>query len=108
MSSVSGSTPAATNPFSTTTQTSSGGASTFQVSGLASGLDDQQIISELMSIAQIPQQQIIQQTTLEQTRQNDLKNIQAQLTNLSLAVSQLVDPSTWSTAQQVTSSDPTN
>jgi flagellar hook-associated protein 2 len=85
---------------------STGSGSTFQVSGLASGLNDQQIITQLMQIQQIPQQRIIQQTTLETTRQSDLRAIQTQLTALSTAVSQLVDPSTWSTSQQVTSSDP--
>jgi flagellar hook-associated protein 2 len=92
---------------SLSTSTSFGnGSSTFQISGLASGLNDSQIIQELMSIAQLPQQAIIQKTTLETARQSDLKSIQSQLTQLSVAVSQLVDPSTWSTSQQITSSDP--
>src|SRR6476660_4900524 len=85
---------------------SSGGTSTFQVSGLASGLNDSQIIQELMSIAQLLHQAIIQQSTLETARQNDLKAIQSQLSQLSVAISKLVDPSTWSTSQQITSSDP--
>ena len=38
----------------------SGGVSTFNVSGLASGLNDTQIIQQLMSIEQLPQQKIIQ------------------------------------------------
>ncbi len=52
----------------------SGGVSTFNISGLASGLDDTQIIQQLMSIEQLPQQKIIQQTTLETTRQADLRS----------------------------------
>lgn len=85
----------------------SSGTPTFNISGLASGLDTNAIVQQLMQIAQIPQQNIINQTTLETARQNDLKTIQTQVANLSTAVSQLVDPSTWSTAQQVSSSDPT-
>ena len=59
-----------------------------------------------MSIEALPQTRIIQQQTLETTRQADLKAIQTQLNAFSAAVSQLVDPSTWSTSQQITSSDP--
>jgi flagellar hook-associated protein 2 len=101
VSAVSGS---SSTPVTNFTTTQSG--STFNISGLASGLDDSQIISELMSIAQQPQQNIINQTALETTRQSDLQAIQTQLGSLSVAVSQLVDPSTWSTSQQITSSDP--
>ena len=106
MSAVSGS-GSSTSTLSANFATS-GGVSTFNVSGLASGLNDTQIIQQLMSIEQLPQQKIIQQTTLETTRQADLRTIQSQLTQLSLAVSQLIDPTTWSTSQQITSSDPTN
>jgi flagellar hook-associated protein 2 len=105
MSSVSPS-GSSTSQLLNTTFGSSGGTSTFQVSGLASGLNDAQIIQQLMSIAQLPQQAIIQQTTLETARQNDLKAIQSQLSQLSVAISKLVDPSTWSTSQQITTSDP--
>ena len=106
MSAVSGSSSSTPTTLTTNFNSSPTGGSTFNISGLASGLDDSQIISELMSIAQQPQQNIIQQTTLETTRQSDLQAIQTQLSSLSVAVSQLVDPSTWSTSQQITSSDP--
>jgi flagellar hook-associated protein 2 len=85
-----------------------GSGGTFQVSGLASGLNDAQIVQQLMQIEAIPQQRIIQQTTLETARQTDLKSLQSQLTQLSLAVSKLIDPSTWSTSQQISSSDSDN
>jgi flagellar hook-associated protein 2 len=104
MSAVSGSGSSTPSAITTNFNTSTNG-STFNISGLASGLDDSQIISELMSIAQQPQQNIINQTALETTRQSDLQAIQTQLGSLSVAVSQLVDPSTWSTSQQITSSD---
>ena len=88
--------------------TGAGGTSTFNISGLASGLDDSQIISELMSIASQPEVDIQNQITLETTRQSDLQAIQTQLNALSVAVSGLADPATWSTSQQISSSDPTN
>ena len=81
---------------------------TFNIGGLASGLDTNTIVQQLMSIEQIPQQRIINQQTLETTRQTDLQAIQTQLTTLSGQLSTLVDPSTWSTAQQITSSDPSH
>jgi flagellar capping protein FliD len=97
MSSVSGSSPSSSStPASTlTTATGSGGSSTFNISGLASGIDDSQIIQELMSIASQPEVNIENQITLETTRQSDLQAIQTQLQSLSAAVSELVDPATW-------------
>jgi flagellar hook-associated protein 2 len=106
MSSVTGSTSSTSTSTLNAALASTGSGSTFQISGLASGLNDQQIITQLMQIEQIPQQNIINQTTLETTRQADLRTIQTQLGTLATAVSQLVDPSTWSTSQQITSSDP--
>ena len=109
MSAVSGSgSSSSTSPLLNTNLSSSGGSSTFQISGLASGLNDAQIIQELMSIEQQPQQNIINQANLETARKTDLQAIQTQLSQLSVAVSQLIDPSTWSTSQQITSSDPAN
>jgi flagellar hook-associated protein 2 len=81
---------------------------TLNIGGLASGLDTNSIISELMSIEQIPQQQIIDQMTVEQARQTDLQTIQGQLTTFSNAISTLIEPSTWTTSQQVSSSDPSH
>ena len=79
----------------------------FNIGGLASGLDTNSIISAEMAVEQVPQQQIINQETLEQTRQTDLQSIQAQLSLLSGAIATLISPSTWTTQQQVSSSDPT-
>jgi flagellar hook-associated protein 2 len=103
MSSVSGS-GSSTSPMLNTVLGTGGSA--FNISGLASGLNDSQIIQQLMSIEQQPQQRIIQQTAVETARQTDLQTIKTQVGQLSLAVSQLVSPSTWSTSQQITSSDP--
>ena len=81
---------------------------TFNIGGLASGLDTNTIVQQLMSIAQIPQQRIIDQQTLETTRQTDLQAIQTQLTTFSGQLATLISPTTWSTGQQITSSDPTH
>lgn len=77
----------------------------FSIGGLASGLDTNSIIQAIMNVAQQPQQAIINQQTLEKTRQSDLQTIRTQVTNLQLAISQLMSPSTWTAQQQITSSD---
>lgn len=81
---------------------------TFNIGGLASGLDTNTIVQQLMQIAQLPQQRIINQQTLETTRQSDLQAIQTQLTSFSSSLATLISPTTWSTGQQITSSDPTH
>jgi flagellar hook-associated protein 2 len=78
----------------------------FNIGGLASGLDTNSIIQALMNVAQLPQQAIINQQTLEKTRQSDLQAIRTQVTNLQLSISQLMSPSTWTASQQISSSDP--
>jgi flagellar hook-associated protein 2 len=79
---------------------------TFNIGGLASGLDTNSIVQSLMQIEQVPQQRIINQQTLETTRQSDLQAIRAQLTTFSGSLATLVSPSTWTTGQTITSSDP--
>jgi flagellar hook-associated protein 2 len=108
VSAVSGSSSTTPSTVTTDLTTGSNGVSTFNISGLASGLDDNQIITELMSIASLPETNIKNQITLETTRQSDIQGIQTQLASLSTAIAELVDPSTWSTSQQISSSDPTN
>lgn len=84
-----------------------GALPTFNVGGLASGLDTNTIISQLMSIEKLPQQRIQQQSALEQQRVTDLNAIVTQLESLSAAAAALSNPSTWTTASTITSSDPT-
>src|SRR4051812_30426093 len=78
----------------------------FNVGGLASGLDTNSIVSQLMAIEKVPQTRIVQQQTLETSRRTDLRAIQSQLVALSGSISSLVSPATWSTSQAVVSSDP--
>jgi len=81
-------------------------ASTFNVSGLASGLDTNAIVTKLMALERQPQTRIIQKTAVETARVTDLRAIQTQLARLSIAIAGLIDPRTWSTSQQITSSNP--
>ena len=59
------------------------GIPAINIGGLASGLDTNTIISQLMSIEKVPQTRIIQKQTLETTRRDDLAAIRTQLTALS-------------------------
>lgn len=88
--------------------TSSGGSlPTFNVGGLASGLDTNSIVSKLLSIEKLPQQRIQQQSAVEQQRVTDLNAIVAQLHSLATAAAALSDPGTWTTSSTISSSDPT-
>lgn len=82
--------------------------SALNVTGLASGLDTNTIVTQLMAIEKLPQDRIVQKQTLETTRRTDLQAIQSQLRLLSAALTTVTSPSTWTTAQAVSSSDPTH
>ncbi|MGH2877608.1 MAG: flagellar filament capping protein FliD [Solirubrobacteraceae bacterium] len=80
---------------------------TTQITGLASGLNTDQIISEEMAIYQEP-------VTLLQNRQTALNATNTQLTSIQTALQTLAadsqavaDPSLFATSQAVSSSDPT-
>ena len=75
------------------------------ISGLASGLDDNEIITELMSIEEQPLTHMQQQQAVEQTRQTALQSVQTTLTNLQTSIQALTDPTLWGDQQQVSSSD---
>ncbi|MBV8256444.1 MAG: flagellar filament capping protein FliD [Actinobacteria bacterium] len=81
------------------------GAPLQQVTGLASGLDTNTIINELMSIERQPLLRLQQQTALEQTRQSDLQKIQTQLQTFNTSLQSLRDPTVWGDVQSVQSSN---
>ncbi len=87
---------------------SGAGIPNFNVGGLASGLDTNSIVAKLMQIEKLPQDRIVQKQTLETTRQADLQAIRTQVTTLTGALASLISPSTWTTSQAITSSDPTH
>src|SRR5581483_4198991 len=80
---------------------------TQSVGGLASGLDTNSIITQLMAVERQPRDKLAQRQTLEQARKDALTQIQTMLGSLRDAASALSDPSTWSTAGTVISSDGT-
>jgi flagellar hook-associated protein 2 len=75
------------------------------LTGLASGLDTNTIISQLMAIEKQPQQRIINQQAVEAARQQALKDTMTRLQNLQTAYQGLSDPSVWADTQTVDSSD---
>lgn len=75
--------------------------------GLASGLDTNSIISQLMSLERRPQVLAQQSQKFEETRVGYLKEIDTKLSNLSLKVAGLRDVATWAKVQTATSSDAT-
>lgn len=80
--------------------------SIFSVSGLASGLNTSEIISELMSIAREPVVRLTDEETKVNAQQHELQSIQTSLRQLSLSASELASPALFETSQAVTSSDP--
>ena len=80
----------------------------FNISGLASGIDTNSIVSQLMSIERQPQVRLQNQQTVEQARQQALRDVNTRLSNLQDAIAGLRDPGTWADQQSVDSSDPTH
>jgi flagellar hook-associated protein 2 len=75
--------------------------------GLASGLDTNAIIDQLMSVERQPRVRLQQQEALVKARQAALKDVATRLTNLKLAAADLRSPSAFADTQTVESSDPT-
>jgi flagellar hook-associated protein 2 len=78
---------------------------TFNFGGLASGLDTNSIITQLMQIEAQPKVRLQQKQAVEQARQTALKDVQTRLRNLSRQVAGLRDPGTWGDVQTVGSTD---
>jgi flagellar hook-associated protein 2 len=83
------------------------GSSTQQVTGLASGLDTDQIIQEEMSIYQQPVTHLQNQQSGLTATNKQLTSIQQELQTLSSDALAVGDPTLFETQQSVTSSDPT-
>jgi flagellar hook-associated protein 2 len=96
------STPSTSSSTQTTTATP-----LFNVGGIATGLDTNSIINELLSIDRQPETLLTQQSTIETARQAALKSIQTSMQSLQTAAQAMRDPSVWANAQTVTSSNPT-
>jgi flagellar hook-associated protein 2 len=93
-------------PSSVTASTSA--APLFNIGGIASGLDTNTIIGQLLAIERQPEVRALQQQHVEEARQNALRDVNTRLTNLQTAIAGLRDVSTWGDVQSVTSSDAAN
>jgi len=93
-------------PSSVTASTSA--APLFNIGGIASGLDTNTIIGQLLAIERQPEVRAAQQQQVEVARQNALRDVNTRLTNLQTAITGLRDVSTWGDVQSVTSSDAAN
>src|ERR1700727_128791 len=110
-------TPVTSTSSTTSTSTTSGTGSTGyslsslgatqQITGLASGLDTDQIISEEMSIYNQPVVALQNQQSGLNAQNSALTSIQSSLQTLESDAQALGDPSLFPTTQAVTSSDPT-
>jgi flagellar hook-associated protein 2 len=94
-----------------TSSTGSTGQSTsatpfFNVGGIATGLDTNSIITQLLAIDRQPETLINQQSTIEAARQSALKSVQTSMQSLQTASQALRAPSLWANTQTVTSSSP--
>ncbi|MGH2873433.1 MAG: flagellar filament capping protein FliD [Solirubrobacteraceae bacterium] len=100
-----------TTPTSSTTSTTQTGyqlnsvGGTTQITGLASGLDTDQIISEEMAIYDQPVTQLQNQQSGLTATNTQLTSIQSALQSLATDAQALADPSLFDTSQTVTSSN---
>jgi flagellar hook-associated protein 2 len=74
-----------------------------QLSGLASGMDTEAIISQLMAVESQPRTRVARQQVAIQARQDALRSIDTKLTALKLAASDLRSAAQWSPTQTVAS-----
>jgi flagellar hook-associated protein 2 len=83
-----------------------GKSSPLQITGLASGLNTQQIVQELVAIAGIPVTQLSQQQTALQALNTTLSSLQTGLQGLALNAQSLGDPGLFASSQSVSSANP--
>ena len=103
-SSVSSSTSSSSSGYSLS---SLAGSSGMQITGLASGLNTNQIITEEMALYQQPVTNLQNQQTTDTATNTALTNIQNELQALSTDAQAVSDPTLFITSQAVSSSDPT-
>ena len=101
-----------TSSVSSTTSSTGGlssltGSSSLQITGLASGLDTNKIISEEMSIYQQPVTKLQNQQSGLTAMNKQLTSIQSELSTLSADALAVGDPTLFKAQQSVTSSDTT-
>jgi flagellar hook-associated protein 2 len=80
---------------------------TINFGGLASGLDTNTIVDQLMSLERRPKIRLIQKQQVEEARQNALKDVKTRLSNLQSAAVALKDALVQTETQTVESTDST-
>jgi flagellar hook-associated protein 2 len=78
-----------------------------QLSGLASGLDTQSLISQLMAVEEAPRSSITHKQSQDNQKKTLLQDLQTKLQTLSSAAADLSSPVTWNPTQEIDSSDTT-
>jgi flagellar hook-associated protein 2 len=86
---------------------SQGSSAPLQITGLASGLDTNAIVSELMAIQRRPVTALQNNVNGLTAANSQLTSIQSALQTLSADAAALMDPTLFTPSQAVTSSDPT-
>lgn len=76
-----------------------------RLGGLASGMDTESIVSQLMAMERQPRFRLERKQAAVQARQDALRDIATKLRALKTAASNLAAPATWTEHQTVTSSD---
>jgi flagellar hook-associated protein 2 len=75
--------------------------------GLASGLDTNTMVTQLMAVERMPQVRVQQKQLVEEARLSALNDVKTRLSNLSLKIAGLRDATTWGDTQTAESSDAT-
>jgi flagellar hook-associated protein 2 len=78
-----------------------------QMGGLASGMDTEGVIAQLMQLEAQPGIRMAQQKKVSESREQTLKDILSRVKNLQTAAKDLKSVTTWSDTQSVESSDST-
>lgn len=85
--------------------TSLGGSSSLQITGLSSGLDTDEIVSELMQVKEQPLNALKSQEGQLEAKDTELSTLQSELQTVANDAQALLDPSLYDTSQSVTSSN---
>jgi flagellar hook-associated protein 2 len=83
-----------------------GGTGAINVTGLASGLNTNEIINALLSVERRPVAQLSNEQSKLQAQQTQLRQTQSSLQQLTFSAADLASPALFETAQTVSSSDP--
>jgi flagellar hook-associated protein 2 len=78
-----------------------------QIGGLASGMDTEGVIAQLMQLEAQPGTRLAQQKKVSEARESALKDILSRVKNLQSEAKNLKSVTTWADTQSVESSDPT-